>query len=188
MYYVILKKNDFESEIERFTEEKWNRVKNNINPARIEYVTTDLNDEEIKKHKFTKIIWDRYYDNFHKCYAKINVNIDYDNFPKMEDEAQKKIEELKEKIKENFIKKNERWLEKRNQYRNSEKYITDTENIKNKIIEQNKFFTPDMDEFEILSKWKSMDYPLPAANVVTDIKDKHKMSWSKFKAFVEQFY
>ena len=78
--------------MERFSDEKWTEASKKINPSRILYVTKDIQDEKLNSYGMTEIIWTRYYSQMNKSYDKISIPFIPDNYGKMEEMGNKKLE------------------------------------------------------------------------------------------------
>lgn len=77
--------------MERFTEKKWNEVKDRLNPLRIIHVTKDLNDDRFANYEY--IVWDRIFNPLLKIYEKIIIPFSTDfeeNCKKAEAEKNRK--------------------------------------------------------------------------------------------------
>ena len=90
LYVIIHTRHNNENYLERFSEEQWNSLDEEIrnNPKKVLYVTDRIDDEKLKE--FSEIIWVRI-DAPHEQKAKVIIPFTPDNIPLMEENARQDI-------------------------------------------------------------------------------------------------
>lgn len=188
MVYVIINNIHIKKmTLERFSDEKWTEASKKINPSRILYVTKDIQDEKLNSYGMTEIIWTRYYSQMNKSYDKISIPFIPDNYGKMEEMGNKKLEtkikEDEEKYQKVLFERDKKWKEKKE----SSEYKIALENKINMIKENNKYITDGADEMQVLSEWKMSNFIMPPPTRVTEIKNTYeKLSWTQFIELVKK--
>ncbi|MCR5217426.1 hypothetical protein [Treponema sp.] len=187
--YVVMKARNKEGtflELWRLDEESLERVKGSSAGERIEYVSPDLFDEKIKAYDFKELVWDRVYNSYNYTYMKVKVPVS-ENFKEMESNAEKKAVEMLEKQDkywgEVFAARKEK---KERIYQEIIKPIV----AKNRIIvaQKNKDYEG-LTEEEAIKKWKDEENCMnPCATIISVLRKKSGLTWSKFKAYVMENY
>lgn len=180
--YVILETYDRGNELERFTEEKWNEVKERLNPLRIVYVTNNLDDEKLVT--FDRIIWDRLFNPITRVYEKIIIPFtsDYEtNCKNAETETNRKLKIMEERIEQNKINRDIRIKRKKQENLENGNY----ERLNQVQEEMSKLIPSDMDEIEAFAVWKSLGYRRPAGKRIEELHNEYNMSWKNFIEFID---
>ena len=149
MNYYVIKRNRKDYEIERYTQEEWETVKEKIDQNNVVYVTQDLNDPKIQHYELTEIIWGRIYNKCAGTHQKIYVDLTSD-IEQMEKTFQEKYEELKQDFEEEYKKIRQRRLER---YKKGQER---TEQYNRNLIEQFNKIIP-MDRTTVKSVLKLND-------------------------------
>ena len=194
MKYVIIKKIDYKTKnetlnLQRFTNEIWEKVEKNLSKELIIYVTDDILDEKLKD--FENIYWDSYYDKIRQCNRKISIKFTPDDIITMNETSEKikqteetKIEnELKEIIERKFQKR----IAKKQTEEYEKKYQENLAEHREKVEEMNKIIPLDMDDYEAMMKWKNMEFQFPPSEKIKAIKNSYNdISWKEFINIVKK--
>lgn len=180
--YVILETYDKGNELERFSEKKWNEVKDRLNPLRIIHISRDLNDDRFKDYEY--IVWDRIFNPLLKIYEKIIVPFSTDfieNCKKAEAEKNRKLKIIEERVEQKKINRAIRINRKRERNMENGNY----ERLRQVQEEMSRLIPSDMDEMEAFATWKSLDYRRPAGNRIEQIRKEYNMPWNSFIRFID---
>lgn len=180
--YVILETYDKGKELERFSEEKWNEVKPRLNPLRIAYVTTDLNDERLKN--YDRIIWDRVFNPMTRVYEKIIIALSQDyeeNCRNAETEKNRKLMLMEERAEQLRISRDLRIQRKKQENIENGNY----DRLGQIQSEMNQLIPEGTEEIEAFSIWKSTGYRRPAGNRIESLRKDYNMTWKEFINFID---
>ena len=180
--YVILETYDRGHEVERFTEEKWNVVKQRLNPLRIVYITSNLADEQLKV--FDRIIWDRLFNPVTRIYEKITIPFTSNyvkNCKAADSEIRRKLLMQKERAEQIRINRDIRIKRKKKENLLNGNY----ERLNQAQNEMNILIPMETDAIEAFSIWKTTGYKRPAGKRIEDIRRDFKLSWNDFINFID---
>ena len=176
-HYVIVK-NSKEIELERFEEERFQKAYKYFEPGRIIYESPDIEDERFKE--FETIIWDRFF-NFHaRSNAKVIIPFTPDDIESMRENAkyvkEEKIKAMHERIQKDKMKHYEAVQKKIN----SDEYKMKQENHRAMVAEMDKLIPPETEDYEAISKWRELGFPLPPPSKITNLRKEYNKSWDDF--------
>ena len=177
--YVVFS-DERKTELERFTEEKWNVVKDTVNSERVKLVTADLDDEALKEWDISEIVWDRIYNPQFRNYRKIKVPLSR-NIIEMENLASEKMVEAKAQIEADL----EKMKKAREAKINSKESQDKNRAWREQTAKNSELIPDDMDEYSAITEWKKLDYVMPAPRRITEIKESYSMSWNRFIEFTK---
>lgn len=169
--------------LERIEELTWELIKANPNPELKNYVTKDIEDEELQKHGLDTIIWERVWDPYYKFYRKVIVPFTPYDINAMEKAAEIKKEEIKnlfKKFKIRYDHDQEIKTQRIQKEKNSPERIAQKAEIGKIRNELDKQIPMEMEELEALKKWQELGFCQPTAHRIEEIKNSYHMSWSLF--------
>ena len=176
-HYVIVK-NSKEIELERFDEKRLEQALKYFEKGRIIYESPDIHDEHFSK--FSEIIWDRYYNSYSHSNAKVIIPFTPDDIEEMNYVSEKlkeeKIKIMIEQIGKDKLKHYEAVMNKIN----SDEYKLKQQNHREMVEEMDKIIPPDTDEYEAISKWRNLGFPLPPPTIITNLRKSYNKSWNDF--------
>ena len=182
MNFYVIKRNRKDYEIEKYTQEEQETVKEKVDQNNVVHITQDLNDPKIQYYELTEIIWGRIYDKCSATYQKIYVDLTSD-IDQMEKDFQEKYEELKQDFEEEYNQIRQRKLKR---YKKGQER---TEEYNRNLIEQfNKIIPLELEKDEALRLWKKYNFLMPPSDVISKYKSESNMSWTEFAMFVEKTY
>lgn len=171
--------------LEQFQDEKFEVFQLNKKDGFIVYKTKDVLDEEllrlVEANDIKTIIWRRYYHRVYKVYMKVEVPFTPHDFSKMGELSDNFVADKEEEIQRLLAEKEERKIKQ--QEANFDKIMMDKKNQRLLVEEQNLLIPSDMDEMEAIFRWAELNYKLPAADRITEIKKSYNLSWGRFKEF-----
>lgn len=182
MNFYVIKRNRKDYEIEKYTQEEWETVKEKVDQNNVVHITQDLNDPKIQYYELTEIIWGRIYNKCAGTHQKIYVDLTSD-IDQMEKDFQERYEELKQDFEEEYNQIRQRKLER---YKKGQER---TEEYNRNLIEQfNKIIPLELEKDEALRLWKKYNFLMPPPDVISKYKSETNMSWTEFAMFVERTY
>ncbi|MCR5401018.1 MAG: hypothetical protein K6E78_05410, partial [Treponema sp.] len=63
---------------------------------------------------------------------------------------------------------------------NSDEYKMKQENHRAMVAEMDKLIPPETEDYEAISKWRELGFPLPPPTKITNLRKEYKKSWDDF--------
>lgn len=181
--YVILQNTKKEKYLNRMSFEIWEKVKLSLDPKSIIYVTKDIHDSEIQT--FDTINYNSIFHPLEKKFHYIKIPFTPDNIEFMNIESEKKYNELKEKYDKEVFEKEERRKARIQKKHDENEKNGNYEKLLNAQIEADSLIPIEMNEMDAIYKWRELNYQMPAAHRIAQIKESYNMSWSEFKLYIQ---
>lgn len=188
MLYILSISEKFK-QIERITEEKWELIQAYPNSEISNYVTLDIEDEELSKHEIETIIWEKIYDKYNHYFRKIIVPFTPHDINAMEKAAEiekEKVYEKLEKMKKLYMRDQEIKTERIKKEKASPERMAQKIEIGKIRSELDEIIPMEMDNIHALLKWKELGFPQPAPHKIEHIKNSLGMSWRDFTERMEK--
>ena len=164
---------------------KYDMIKDWINKARIVYQTNDLKDPKLTETGEKEIIWERHADQFFNQLHKVIVPFNPNNYDEMETFSRQKIFMIEETAFEEKNKIQEHRNERKTQFKETDEYKQNIENIKARKKIANSFISEDADEMTAMYQWWTAGFIMPPPDRIREIKQSYEeMSWKQFKDFI----
>lgn len=188
MLYILVKSKNAIT-LERIEESTWELIQTYPNKDIKNYVTMDIEDEELQKYGIDTIIWERIWDPNYRFYRKVNVPFTPYDVSKIEENAEIERKKIYEKItKEKALIDNQKKLraERIAREKVSPERVAQKEEIGKQRKELDEIIPMDMDNLDALMKWKELGYPQPTAHKIEAIKNSYNMSWKEFTDYMKE--
>ncbi len=182
MVYVVYVTSKKEQILERFNDSTWEYLKNRY--PEILYVTKEIDDPELKKYECKSIIWERFVSPISKAKERISVKYVPENVLEMEKEASLKLQKKQETV--DAWNKKIKELKDEKYIRNLPKKLESQRQHAAELSENDKYFEEEMTEYEIMCKWKELNFIMPPPSKVLAIKKEYKKTWEEFKEIINQ--
>ena len=179
MDYFVLRRKCHGPEIERFDEERWNEIKDNVTNAMA--ISQNINDPAFEG--YPKIIWDFIRNPFTRLREKIWVHKS-DDITQMQKEANEIIN-LKQDLIQTLAKEIYAAQDAKMTAKKLKQLVN--ENILNLIknnADMDKIIPPETEEFDAIRIWIMTNCRMPAGKRIEAIKKNYdNMTWKMFEDF-----
>ena len=176
-HYVIVR-NSKEIELERYDEKKYEKAKKYFEEGRIIYESPDV--EDIRFKEFKTIIWERFFNYHSQSNSKVIIPFTPDNIELMKENAKEakeiKLKNMIDRIHQDRLAHYEAVQRKIN----SDEYKMKQENHRKMVKEMDKLIPPETEDYEAISKWRNLGYPLPPPTKITNLRKEYNKSWNDF--------